>query len=214
MSLCLCGSPPCLNDLQVALTSVIICFERLIKDGVCSFSPSFHDPTAVHISATVPRMIVSCSAHTTLSHLDSRKGGRCETAVHRFQFSLQHQSATGLDRYKRIELGLNTPLCAWNVDFRLSSPLTLKTGCPQGCILSPPTVLLFLMIQLNSFAQQKFGQILSCTNIRPSPHSSARQTKKKYSLTPQNDGKQGILVLTSIHKGNPPNLRHPQAGKE
>jgi len=50
---------------------------------------------------------------------------------------------------KLIELELNTPLCAWILDFltarpqvvrvdrHTSRPLTLNTGSTQGCILSP-----------------------------------------------------------------------------
>jgi len=50
---------------------------------------------------------------------------------------------------KLIELGLNTPLCAWILDFltarpqvvrvgrHTSKPLTLNTGSPQGGVLSP-----------------------------------------------------------------------------
>jgi len=50
---------------------------------------------------------------------------------------------------KLIELGLNTPLCAWILHFltampqvirvgkQTSRPLTLNTGSPQVCALSP-----------------------------------------------------------------------------
>jgi len=63
---------------------------------------------------------------------------------------------------RMIELGLNTPLCAWILDFLTARPqvvrvgrhtprsLTLNTGSPQGCVLSP---LLCGQVQLQHYRQ-------------------------------------------------------------
>lgn len=57
--------------------------------------------------------------------------------------------------HKLVQLGLNTSLCNWLLDFlterpqavrvsgNTSSTITLNTGAPQGCVLSP---LLFTLL--------------------------------------------------------------------
>ncbi|KAJ8353266.1 hypothetical protein SKAU_G00208330 [Synaphobranchus kaupii] len=86
--------------------------------------------------------------HTTLSHLDSRKGGYVRLLFIDYSSAFNTIVPTRLAG-KLIELGLNTPLCAWILDFltdrpqvvrvgrHTSNPLTLNTGSPQGCVLSP-----------------------------------------------------------------------------
>ena len=61
-----------LNDYRpVALTSVVMkCFERLIKDYICAVLPPSMDPLQLPA--------VSQVIHSSLSHLDSCKGGYME----------------------------------------------------------------------------------------------------------------------------------------
>ena len=145
------ASPACLNDYRpVALTSVVMkCFERLIKDFICAFLPPSMDPLQF---AYRPNRstddAVSQVLHTTLSHLDSQRGGYVRLLFIDYSSAFNTIVPTRLAG-KLIELGLNTPLCAWILDFltarpqvvrvgrHISNPLTLNTGSPQGCVLSP-----------------------------------------------------------------------------
>ena len=71
------ASPACMNDYRpVALTSVVMkCFERLVKDNICSVLPSSMDPLqfAYRPNRSTDDAI-SQVLHTTLSHLDNRRG--------------------------------------------------------------------------------------------------------------------------------------------
>jgi len=144
-------SPACLNDHQpVALTSVVMkCFERLIKDNICAFLPPSMDPLQF---AYRPNRstddAVSQVIHSSLCHLDSRKGGYVRRLFIDFSSAFNTIVLTRLAG-KMIELGLNTPLCTWILDFltarpqvitvgrHTSRPLNLNTGSPQGCVLNP-----------------------------------------------------------------------------
>jgi len=72
---------------------------------------------------------------------------------------------------KLIELGLNTPLCAWILDFltarpqvismgkHTSRPLTLNTGSPQGCVLSPLLYSLYTYVMCGQVQLQHHRQV-------------------------------------------------------
>jgi len=91
---------------------------------------------------------VSQVIHSPLSHLDSREGSDVSILFIDFSSAFNTIVPSRLAG-KLIELGLNTPLCAWIVDFltarpqvvrvgrHASRPLTLNTGSPQVCVLSP-----------------------------------------------------------------------------
>jgi hypothetical protein len=105
----------------MALTSVAMkCFARLVM---------------AHINTIIPDTLdaISIALYTALSHLDKRN-----TYV-RIMF---------ID-YSSVFQGLNISLCNWILDFLTDLPqmvrvshntlanLTLNTGAPQGCVLSP-----------------------------------------------------------------------------
>ena len=145
------SSPACLNDYRpVALTSVVMkCFERLIKNYICSSLPPTLDPLQFayrHNRSTDDA--VSQVLHTTLSHLDRQKGGYVRMLFIDYSSAFNTIVPSRLAE-KLIGLGLNTHLCAWVLDFltarpqvvrmgrHTSSSLILSTGSPQGCVLSP-----------------------------------------------------------------------------
>ncbi|KAI3362648.1 hypothetical protein L3Q82_001632 [Scortum barcoo] len=122
-----------LNDYRpVALTSTIMkCFERLVKSFITSSIPDSLDPLQfAYRPNRSTEDAIALTLHTALSHLDQR------------------------DTYLR-DLGLNSALCDWILNFltgrpqavrmgsTTSSTLTLNTGAPQGCVLSPLLYSLF-----------------------------------------------------------------------
>ncbi|KAL0161541.1 hypothetical protein M9458_045266 [Cirrhinus mrigala] len=139
-----------LNDWRpVALTPIVSkCFERLVRNFICSALPDSLDPLQFaycHNRSTDDT--INLTLHTALTHLEKR-----DTYV-RMLF-IDYSSAFNtivplrLDM-KLQELGLSSSLCSWILDFlsnrrqmvRLgsitSSSVTMNTGTPQGCVLSP-----------------------------------------------------------------------------
>ncbi|KAK6309885.1 hypothetical protein J4Q44_G00197660 [Coregonus suidteri] len=146
----------CNNDyLPVAHTSVIKkCFERLVMAHINSTIPATLDPLqfAYHPNRSTAEAI-SIALHTALTHLDKRN-----TYV-RMLF-IDYSSAFNTIIPSKLvtklrTLGLNTSLCNWILDFLtgrpqvvrvgniISTTLTLNTGAPQGCVLSPLLYSLF-----------------------------------------------------------------------
>ncbi|KAI4903872.1 hypothetical protein NFI96_022133, partial [Prochilodus magdalenae] len=145
-----------LNDFcPVALTPIISkCFERLVSSHVKSCLPAALD---LHQFAyrrnRSTEDAISAALHTVLAHLD------CQNSYVRMLF-IDFSSAfnTVIPSkliYKLSQLGISTSLCNWILDFltdRLqsvkldklfSSTITLNTGVPQGCVLSPLLYSLF-----------------------------------------------------------------------
>ncbi|KAK1784814.1 hypothetical protein P4O66_003478 [Electrophorus voltai] len=131
--------PSDLNDYRpVALTSVVMkCFEKLVRDFITSSLPASMDPLQFayrHNRSTDDA--IAHLLHTTLTHLDEGRGNYVKIMP-------------SLLTTKLGDLGLHTSLCDWISNFltdrpqsvRLgncaSSTLTLSTGAPQGCVLSP-----------------------------------------------------------------------------
>ena len=155
-----------LNDYRpVALTPIIAkCFERLVAKRVKAFLPRSLDQHqyAYRENRSTEDAIVT-ALHSTLTHLDKK-----ETYV-RLLF-IDYSSAFNTivpNRLitKLLDLGLSYSLCMWIKDFltdrpqtvRLgphqSSSLSLSTGAPQGCVLSP------LLYSVYTY---------DCTNTHPS----------------------------------------------
>uniref|UniRef100_A0A3P9DSM1 Reverse transcriptase domain-containing protein n=1 Tax=Maylandia zebra TaxID=106582 RepID=A0A3P9DSM1_9CICH len=139
-----------LNDWRpVALTPIVSkCFEKLVRDFICSALPDSLDPLQFayrHNRSTDDA--IALTLHTALSHLEKRD-------MYVRMLFVDYSSAfntivpSKLDR-KLQDLGLSSSLCSWILSFlsdrrqvvRLgsitSSPITLNTGAPQGCVLSP-----------------------------------------------------------------------------
>ena len=146
----------CLNDYRpVALTSTIMkCFERLVKTFITSTLPESLDPLqfAYRPNRSTDDAI-SLALHTALSHLDQRS-----TYVRMLFIDYSSAFNTIVPSKLAIklrDLGLNTALCDWILSFlsgrpqavrvgtTTSSTLTLNTGAPQGCVLSPLLYSLF-----------------------------------------------------------------------
>jgi gmma-aminobutyric acid receptor subunit gamma/cGMP-dependent protein kinase 2 len=140
-----------LNDYcPVALTSVIMkCFERLVKDHITSTLPATLDPLqfAYRPNRSTDDAI-AITLHTALSQLDKRN-----TYV-RMLF-IDYTIVPSKLIIKLEALGLNPALCNWVLDFltgrpqvlmvgnNISTSLTLNTGAPQRCVLSPLLYALF-----------------------------------------------------------------------
>ncbi|KAI3371986.1 hypothetical protein L3Q82_006856 [Scortum barcoo] len=143
------------DDRPVALTSTIMkCFERLVKSFITSSIPDSLDPLQfAYRPNRSTEDAIALTLHTALSHLDQR-----DTYV-RMLF-IDYSSAFNTIVPSKLvtklrDLGLNSALCDWILNFltgrpqavrmgsTTSSTLTLNTGAPQGCVLSPLLYSLF-----------------------------------------------------------------------
>ncbi|KAK1793638.1 hypothetical protein P4O66_012012 [Electrophorus voltai] len=140
-----------LNDYRpVALTSVVMkCFEKLVRDFITSSLPASMDP--LHFAYRHNRSTDDAIAHllhTTLTHLDEGRGNYVKMLFVDYS-SAFNTIIPSLLTTKLGDLGLHTSLCDWISNFLTdrpqsvrvgncaSSTLTLSTGAPQGCVLSP-----------------------------------------------------------------------------
>ncbi len=136
----------CLNDWRpVALTPIFSkCFEKLVRDYICSVLPASLDPLQFDRSTDDA---IAFTLHTALSHLENKN-----TYVRMLfvDYSSAFNTIVPATLVAKLQtLGLNRSLCSWILDFltgrsqvvrmgnNTSSPLTLNTGAPQGCVLSP-----------------------------------------------------------------------------
>uniref|UniRef100_A0A8C9VFB8 Reverse transcriptase domain-containing protein n=1 Tax=Scleropages formosus TaxID=113540 RepID=A0A8C9VFB8_SCLFO len=140
----------CLNDWRpVALTSIVSkCLERLIRDYICSLLPASLDPLQfAYRNNRSTDDAIAFTLHTVLSHLEKKN-----TYVRMLFIDYSSAFNTIVPSKLSVKLrtlGLNNSLCSWILDFltgrrqvvrmgrNISSPLTLNTGAPQGCVLSP-----------------------------------------------------------------------------
>ncbi len=145
-----------LDILHTLYTSVCImfipifskCFEKLIRDHICSVLPASLDPLqfAYRRNRSTDDAI-AFTLHTALSHLENKN-----TYVRMLfvDYSSAFNTIVPATLVEKLQtLGLNRSLCSWILDFltgrsqvvrmgnNTSSPLTLNTGAPQGCVLSP-----------------------------------------------------------------------------
>ncbi|KAK1802640.1 hypothetical protein P4O66_004282 [Electrophorus voltai] len=143
--------PSDLNDYRpVALTSVVMkCFEKLVRDFITSSLPASTDPLqfAYRHNRSTDDAIVHL-LHTTLTHLDEGRGNYVKMLFVDYS-SAFNTIIPSLLTTKLGDLGLHTSLCDWISNFLTdrpqsvrvgncaSSTLTLSTGAPQGCVLSP-----------------------------------------------------------------------------
>ncbi|XP_068506162.1 uncharacterized protein [Syngnathus scovelli] len=149
-------APSCFNDYRpVALTPIIMkCFERLVMEHIKSALPPTIDPFQFAYRAKRSSEDAICSAlHSALTHLE-RKDSYVRLLFVDFSSAFNTIVPQRLI-CKLDELGLSTSLCNWILDFlcqrprvvrvgdKISASITLSTGAPQGCVLSP---LLFTLL--------------------------------------------------------------------
>ena len=149
-------APSCFNDYRpVALTPIVMkCFERLVMSHIKSILPPTLDPFQFAYRAKRSTEDAICSVlHPALTHLENADSHVRMLFIDfssAFNTIIPQQLICKLD-----QLGLNTSLCNWILDFlserpqavrvgnNTSSSITLSTGAPQGCVLSP---LLFTLL--------------------------------------------------------------------
>ncbi len=140
----------CLNDWRpVALTPIFSkCFEKLIRDYICSVLPASLDPLQfAYRSNRSTDDAIAFTLHTALSHLENKNAYVRMLFV---DYSSAFNTIVPATLVAKLQnLGLNRSLCSWILDFltgrsqvvrmgnNTSSPLTFNTGAPQGCVLSP-----------------------------------------------------------------------------
>ena len=139
-----------LNDYRpVALTPVVMkCFERLVSQHIRARLPPTLDPHQFAYRANrSTEDAISIALHTALSHLE-HLGSYVRILFLDFSSAFNNIIPEILVE-KLSHLGLPPPICHWIKDFlsnrpqtvklghHLSPTLTLSTGSPQGCVLSP-----------------------------------------------------------------------------
>ena len=145
-----------LSDYRpVALTSVIMkCFERLVKDHFPATLPATLDPLQFAYRPTMSTDdAIAITLNTALSHLDERNS---YVRMLFIDYSSAFNTIVPSKLIIKLEaLGLNPSLYNWVLDFltgrpqvvkvvnNISTSLTLNTGAPQGCVLSPLLCSLF-----------------------------------------------------------------------
>ncbi|KAI2660444.1 hypothetical protein H4Q32_008007 [Labeo rohita] len=145
------NKPSCLNDYRpVALTSEVMkVFERLMKNIITSFIPNTADPLQFEYRPNrSTEDAISHVLHTTLSHVDMKQGNYVRLLFADYS-SAFNTIVPGRLYTKLRDLGLNSCVCAWVLDFLtgrsqvvrvgrcVSDSITTNIGAPQGCVLSP-----------------------------------------------------------------------------
>ncbi len=150
------SSPSCFNDyLPLALTPILMkCFEQLVMHHIKSVLPPSLDPFQfAYRSNRSTDDTIATALHPALTHLDKK-----DSYVRMLFIDFSSAFNTIIPQqliHKLVQLGLNTSLCNWHLDFlterpqavrigiNTSSTITLNKGAPQGCVLSP---LLFTLL--------------------------------------------------------------------
>uniref|UniRef100_A0A9J8BX17 Reverse transcriptase domain-containing protein n=1 Tax=Cyprinus carpio carpio TaxID=630221 RepID=A0A9J8BX17_CYPCA len=148
-------SPSCFNDYRpVTLTPILMkCFEQLVMHHIKSAPPPLDPFQFAYRSNCSTDDAITTAIHSALTHLDKK-----DSYVRMLFIDFSSAFNTIIPQqliHKLVELGLNTSLCNWLLDFltgrpqavrvgsNTSSTITLNTGAPQGCVLSP---LLFTLL--------------------------------------------------------------------
>ncbi|XP_049573464.1 ribonuclease P protein subunit p29 isoform X1 [Syngnathus scovelli] len=130
------------------------CFERLVLEHIRSIlAPTLNPFQFAYRAKRSSEDAICSSLHSALSHLDSRDSYVRLLFV---DFSSTFNTIVPQKLICKLDkLGLSTSLCNWLLDFlcqrpqvvrvgdKFSASITLSTGAPQGCVLSP---LLFTLL--------------------------------------------------------------------
>uniref|UniRef100_A0AAR2JVL9 Reverse transcriptase domain-containing protein n=1 Tax=Pygocentrus nattereri TaxID=42514 RepID=A0AAR2JVL9_PYGNA len=151
-----CSSAACPNDFRpVALTPIVMkCFEKLVLNHLKTvLPPSLDSHQFAYRANRSTEDAISTALHSALTHLDERN-----TYIRMLFIDLS--SAFNMVIPTRLvtklsDLGISTPMCNWVLEFltdrpqsvrlgsHMSTTITLNTGVPQGCVLSPLLFSLF-----------------------------------------------------------------------
>ena len=139
-----------LNDYRpVALTPIVMkCFEKLVRTHIVSALPPEMDPNQFAYRANrSTEDAIATALHTSLTHLEKR---RSYVRLLFVDFSSAFNTIIPDILVRKLgDLGLPPPICSWVRNFLTTRPqsvrigahtsatLTLSTGSPQGCVLSP-----------------------------------------------------------------------------
>lgn len=149
-------SPSCHNDYHpVALTPIMMkCFERLVMQHIkSSLHPALDPYQFAYWSNRSTDDAISTALHSALTHLETKDP---HVRMLFIDFSSAYNTIIPQKLIlELVQLGIKTSLCNWLLDFltarpqavrvgsNTSSTITLNTGAPQGCVLSP---LLFTLL--------------------------------------------------------------------
>ncbi|MCJ8732086.1 hypothetical protein PDJAM_G00206930 [Pangasius djambal] len=144
------SSPACLNDYRpVALTPIVMkCFERLVLAHLKTCLPPTLDPHQfAYRNNRSTEDAVSTALHCVLSHLENKN---TYTRMLFVDFSSAFNTVIPSKLITKLgDLGISPSLCIWIMDFLTNRPqnvrsghncsttITVNTGAPQGCVLSP-----------------------------------------------------------------------------
>ena len=143
-----------MNDYRpVALTPVIMkCFERLVLANIKACIPPTHDQHQFAYKANRSTDdAVTLVIHKALSHLENlERNPNIYVRMLFVDFSSAFNSISPCKLVIKLQgLGIQPHLCLWIKDFLTNRPqkvrlgqhtsttITLNTGVPQGCVLSP-----------------------------------------------------------------------------
>ncbi|TWW56974.1 RNA-directed DNA polymerase from mobile element jockey [Takifugu flavidus] len=144
------STPACLNDYRaVALTPIITkCLEQLVLAQLKSCLPPTLDPHQyAYRKNRSTEDAVSTALHSVLSHLDNKD---TYTRMLFIDFSSAFNTVIPSKLITKLrDLGISISICNWLLDFLTNRPqhvlldhhcsptLTINTGVPQGCVMSP-----------------------------------------------------------------------------
>ncbi len=147
------SSPSCFNVYRpVALTPILIkCFERLVMQHIKSVlpPPPPWTPSSLHIGPTARPMMPSPLPSTQPSYIWTKKDTHVRLLFIDFSSAFNKNIPQQLI-HKLVQLGLNTSLCNWLLDFLTGRPqavrvgnntsitITLNTGAPPRMCAEPP----------------------------------------------------------------------------
>ncbi|KAF7643823.1 hypothetical protein LDENG_00232730 [Lucifuga dentata] len=156
------SSVSCLNDYRpIALTPIIMkCFERLVMQHIRTLLPPNLDPHQFAYRANrSAEEAISNALHVALTHLEQKDA---HVKMLFIDFSSAFNTIIPQQLVEKLStLGFNTQLCNWILDFLTGRPqsvtITLSTGSPQGCVLSP---LLFTLLTHDCTARFSSNHII------------------------------------------------------
>ncbi|XP_053083886.1 uncharacterized protein LOC128317198 [Pangasianodon hypophthalmus] len=142
--------PSSFNDYHpIALTPIVMkCFEWIVMQHIKAIIPPSLDPFQFAYQANRSTDdAISTALHSALSHLETKDA---YVRMLFLDFSSAFNTIIPQQLIQKLDqLGINTSMCNWLLDFltgrpqavrvgnNTSSTITLNTGAPQGCVLSP-----------------------------------------------------------------------------